>query len=864
MARARREQRGAMSRAQRAGLADELRQSAGVIDAKHRDPHDQVDRPDGGGECDGHGGNFHAVWIGAPRTPIQRQPQFRTKSSVSQRIHCASMLGRLVGFLRPLHVVLVCAVLGSPARAQSVDVELLHFGVGDIVRGGGPIAAQFQFRSGLDHLTEIEAVWEVPNADLDISEHSRRFVLTPGQAQRRWLYATLPPFEEGTMAGSIFDLRLYEIEGGERVRDLGTVKVAPSTAENPPKVLGLADDAFLLVGPRAAGLDIFGQGAQNGAIPSMNVVTVCGNVRDADGFPDRWEGLAAFDAIVWADGSVAPARLTEESARALLLWVERGGNLVIALPSAGDPWSIGVATRHRLSGLLPSVAPERIDDVPLAEILPMLSLSDTLRDPNARTRLAVFDPARLDRGWRPFLATPAPKGADGAVAATAGAYDGLLVGVRREYGFGHITLLGVDVEELASRGLQVPAIPQGDVFWNRILGRRADTPSGAEYTALEDAARLVGGGGFSKEIGDGKAIAEKIGLAGQAAFGVLAATLVFGLYWLVAGPLGFAALRAFKRERWAWVAYVGVAAVFTLSIWAIGGTLSGRGAVATHFTVLDMIERAPGEQDVTQAQRRRVTSWISVYTPAYGAADIVLDEQGDPALRNLLTSWRPVGSNPDGFPSRERSPLPLDSPNRAQVPSRATTVDFKVDWLGAIREGWGQMPSVSQPIAVSVGGGGGTQTIAITGSLVHHLPGTLRDVRLLHIWPKQNPLQALAPAEEGKVAVRRFVGQFRTGRRAPSSTWRRRCRRTPGCPTGLGSSRRLSACTTPTSSSRRAAGSDWSTTTSVSTGRWRCSACTQCCIHRATCAPSRVRRRSACRGWARAKSTCRTGWSSRA
>ena len=133
-------------------------------------------------------------------------------------------------FGRRLRLLLACAataILGSVAAAQSVDVELIHYGVGDVLRGGGPVAAQFQFRSSLDRVTEIEAVWEVPNADLDIVEHARRFVLNPGQAQKRWLYAVLPPLAEGALAGSIFDLRLYEIAGGERMRLLEELERHP-------------------------------------------------------------------------------------------------------------------------------------------------------------------------------------------------------------------------------------------------------------------------------------------------------------------------------------------------------------------------------------------------------------------------------------------------------------------------------------------------------------------------------------------------------------------------------------------------------------------------------------------------------------
>ncbi|MEY5031925.1 MAG: hypothetical protein RL354_956 [Planctomycetota bacterium] len=662
--------------------------------------------------------------------------------------------------------LLLPGVLGSVAAAQSVDVELLHLGVGDVVRGGGPIAAQLQFRSSLDRPAEIEAVWELPNADLDVVEHARRFVLNPGQAQRRWLYGVLPPDGEGALQGAVYDLRLYEIEGGERVRDLGTVKLGAAVASNPPRPMGLADDALLVVGARSVGLDIFAQAGPSGAIPSMNGGTVIANVRDPDALPDRWEGLAVFDAIVWADGSIAPSRLSEESSRAIEQWVERGGNLVIVLPSAGDPWAIGVDGRHRMSSLLPSVAPERIDDVPLREILPMLSLSETLRDASVKTRLAVFDPAALDRGWRPFVATPAPKAIDGSVQPDAGPFDGKVVGVRRQFGFGHMTLVGVDIEELSSRALQVPTLPQGDVFWNRVLGRRADTPSGGEYTALAESTRLVTSGGVSAEIGENKLVSETIGLAGQAAIGVLAATAVFGLYWLVAGPLGFALLKSTKRERWAWVAYVGVAAVFTGGILLVGASLSGRKPLVSHLTVLDAIERGPGQSDVDQELRRRATSWVSVFVPTYGEAEIAIDPAAEaragtgPKPRNLLSSWRASGTSVESFPSRERYAAPLDAPSRAVVPSRATTVDFKARWLGAVRDGWGGLPRATEPVSATIDATGPSPTIALSGTLVHDLPGTLRDVRVIHIWPRQNPLPTLGNADPGQVAPRRFPAQL--------------------------------------------------------------------------------------------------------
>ena len=669
-----------------------------------------------------------------------------------------------------LIIPLLAGVLGSPAVAGDIGVKVIHFGAGDIARAAGPLAVQVEFRSALDGPVEIEAVWELPNADLDVAEYSRTFVLNPGQAQRRWLYGVLPPYGEGRLRDEVFDLRLYEVKNGERVRDLGTAKIAGSNAETPPVFLQPTDDAFAVVGPRSCGLDIYNQASSNGNIPSMNTMTVIGNFRDAESFPDRWEGYAAFDVVVWGGGSIPPSRISEDSANALTEWMTRGGNFVIALPAAGDPWSIGTADRHAFSALLPKETPVRIDDVRIADLLPMLSVSNSLRAPDSRTRLTVFDPATLTDGWRAFVGVPAPKNSDGVpelasantIEGSAPNIDGLIIGVRREVGFGHMTVIGLDVEEIAARGLQTPAIPQGDVFWNRILSRRADTPSGAEYIALDDAGRLASGG-YARTLGGGAEIAPAIGLAGEAAVGVLAATAVFALYWLIAGPLGFALLKSWKKERWSWVAYVAVAAVFTVGIWAIGGSLAGSEARIRHLTVLDMIERAPGETDVTRPQLKRATGWFSLFAPQYGSTRVTLDTTpaaGSSDTRNQLSSWRSVESIAEGFPSSERYLMALDSPNTMNAPSRATSIDFEVHWLGGVKDGWGRMPSATKPVSVEIDRSKGPARITINGTLTHSLPAPLTGVMLLHVWPMRNPLQALRPAVSGKIADRRYIDQL--------------------------------------------------------------------------------------------------------
>lgn len=742
-----------------------------VVDANRHHPENEKTTEVGADESAENCVRIHVGAIGAMPGPIEQTPPIRRRmrSSVytAQRMprprHSLPAVPRTAeswprGLAGIWAAILSALAAAGIASAQTVEVKVLHFGTGDLVRASGPVAMLVEFRAALDAPVEVEAALELPNADLDIAEYSRSFVLNPGQAQRRWIYGVLPPLGEGTLQSSIFDLRIYERVDGRRVRDLGTVKVAPQVAENIPIVLPPERDAVLVIGSRTLGLETVGPARDGSSSPSMHSTVAIGKAASVDSLPDRWEGYAPFESVIWASANVSPARLADEPARALREWVERGGNLVIVLPSAGDAWAVGALDRHPLSDLLPTAPPTRVEDVRVADLLPMLSLDDRLRDPNARMRLNVFDADALNRPWRPFIAVPARRGPDGAPIVADDSLDGRLVGVRRSLGFGHITLLGIDVEELSSRGLQSPQLPQADVFWNRILGRRADTPSGAEFDRMQREDRLARGGGYSRAIESGPLIARETGLAGQAAVGILAATTIFALYWLVAGPLGFAVLKTWKRERWSWVAYLVVAAIFATGILLVGNSFAGREARIRHLTVLDIVSPPPGPSDRTERERRRAIGWLSLFSPSYGSVEVALDPEGEGGLRNTIDSWRPIGVDAQAFPSRERYQVPLERSGVATAPSRATAIDFTTRWLGAVDPAWGTLPVVAAPIEVSVDRSASPPRISISGELRHGLRGNLVDVQIIHIWPLRNPLPTLI--EDGKIESRRLKGQL--------------------------------------------------------------------------------------------------------
>src|SRR5439155_13267737 len=100
--------------------------------------------------------------------------------------------------------------------------------------------------------------------------------------------------------------------------------------------------------------------------------------------------------------------------------------------------------------------------VPVKSLLPLLSKTDIIRG-NIEVSLRVFKDLlgpfnAIDNRYEPLLALP----------------DGRVVAIQRTFGFGRITVIGIDLADGRMAGL---ALPQADAFWNRILGRRNDTPT---------------------------------------------------------------------------------------------------------------------------------------------------------------------------------------------------------------------------------------------------------------------------------------------------------------------------------------------------------------------------------------------------
>ncbi|UCD74829.1 MAG: hypothetical protein JSV91_13710 [Phycisphaerales bacterium] len=623
---------------------------------------------------------------------------------------------RTVHLLFGVLIWLAAAFGATPAAGDDVDVRLDTFGVGSYFRPGEFTAIRLGLTSNLDEPTAVWVQWDLPNADGDTAEYGRSLTLTPGRESLVWLYATVPPKAE---TGSVWQVRVFEERDGNPGGDLGGSIISPADAnsqsiEQTSGMIGLIGNSDMKLdslGASSAGPEVRPPGAHE------NTRLVRGiSPRD---LPDRWEGLRGFEAIAWGDARRnRPEDITTDQARALTEYVRRGGHLIISLPSAGNPWQLGTPGKLEpdLERLLPTLAPRRAEDVPVNTLLPVLSKADrTAGNPMFAIRVfkdldGEFD--AIDNHYEPLIALPG----------------GRVVVIQRTYGFGRITLVGID---LSSGTLRALALPEGDVFWNRILGRRADTPTSSTISQLQAANRIpTSGRPAETSLGGDKLITDQINMSQSAAAGLLLALLLFALYWVIAGPGGFAVLKQYRQTKHAWLAFAATAAVFTTVAWLAVGLLRPRSVAVRHVTFLDYLARPDGDRGENDPQYQRAASFFSLYLPSYVDTEVALDsEEGQ---RDLLATWAPPLAFPQPFPNVDRYRIDVGrSPASYRVPARATATQMYAHWFGGLSRDWGGMlfSDPEDPIRVVMQG----DRESLAGRVIHDLPGTLEDITIIWV-----------------------------------------------------------------------------------------------------------------------------------
>ncbi|MEZ6233301.1 MAG: hypothetical protein R3B68_03840 [Phycisphaerales bacterium] len=607
---------------------------------------------------------------------------------------------------------------------SEVSLAVDQFGLGDAARPGGWIGLRVVFQDNTDRPRDIVIQAELRDADGDRPLYERVVTSNPGRRQQTWLYLFLP-FDFDPARGLRIVAREVRgetegVEGAQAAQAVAGRLLGEVARVQSGKPLVQRNEGVLgIVGTSAHGLTLYGSSMQGEAYSPLahERTEIAAQLAPLD-MPDRWMGLAPYEVLVWSNAD--PAELGPDRARALREWIERGGHLVIVL-SVENQVSWTTNQNNLLRDVFPAVEVVTTEGVDLEKYRPLITRQ----------------PSRASGRNDPGLALPSAVVVHTFEAlASAGEYDampilagpdGECVVSRRLVGQGAVSVVGMGV---GSRVLSNFGLPLADTLWNRVLGWRGQFETSTRLGEIATATR----GGLSlsnrrdPDILD-RGIDAEVNLVGRSLAGVVLAFAVFGLYWVVAGPGGYALLKGTGNQRHAWLGFVGAAALFTAIAWGGATIIKPKQVQVRHVTIVDHVYG----QDV---DRGRV--WASVLIPSYLGARVQVPSDGsDEGLARFTQALAPwqgprevqIGAGAS-FPDARAYEVDARSPDTLRVPTRATVKQFQADWAGAPRLAWPTpvaAPESGPPITID------PETNLPRGVLTHGFPVALRDVMIVYV-----------------------------------------------------------------------------------------------------------------------------------
>ncbi len=590
---------------------------------------------------------------------------------------------------------MLCAALtfALNAAAQPADTGVTltvppgGLGLDGVIRPGSWMPLRLSLDNASAEDRDIVLSWVHHDSDGDRVAATRRVTLTrqrPGQ--RAWLYAAAPMT---TSAQTRWEVTAADAATGRR---LAAITLEPDTSR-----LVTADTDLVAVTSNAdLGLNDY-QRHETRHAPLRLVRGL-----SLDRSPDRWMGLSALSAFVWTrdlGGDPAdPLQTSEASLSAMREWVYRGGHLVVVLPAVGQTW-----TASPLADMLPVTAAEMRSTGTADWPRWLGGLRQEDRPPLS---LTTFDLA--DTNTR---ATVLLRGNDGEPVAVAA-----------RYGFGRVTLLGLD---LTQQPLQAEAMPYGpDRMWNHLFGWVSPVFSSAAAEGMVNERQLVRADRLDpSELG--AFIPSRIAMTGTVGAVLVGALGVFVAYWLLAGWLVQPLLKLRGLERYSWVAFVGVVVVFTGVAWGGAALLRPARLTLSHFSVVDLDGNGGPA---------RVHSALSVFVPRFGPAELAVPDEtlavlGGEAHNTLAASGLTVTQAAVGFADTQEYAVDAASPHALPAaPMRATTKELRVRYLGPVDAGALGLPAGyrfdASPLTVGEDGWP-------VGRVTHHLPEALRNVLIV-------------------------------------------------------------------------------------------------------------------------------------
>jgi hypothetical protein len=246
-------------------------------------------------------------------------------------------------------------------------------------------------------------------------------------------------------------------------------------------------------------------------------------------------------------------------------------------------------------------------------------------------------------------------------------------------------------------------------------------------------------------------VSSQIGLGGAAAQGLLAAMGLFAVYWLVAGPGGYAILRNFKLQRHAWLVFVATAAGFAVLAWLGSRMLRQDDRGIRHLTVLSHLYD-PADTSATTPQFDLALTWFSAPLPGYGMVEVGIGDSEGPT-GNLLNHFSPPPSGSrDKFPDSDHYTVPFNSRARYAVPARSTSAEFSGHFYGvpaSTGDQWSATIRVGDTNPISIVRDPVAGTIRLQGTLINASGVTFDRVHIIQIHPLRTPAPRALEREPG-------------------------------------------------------------------------------------------------------------------
>ena len=592
----------------------------------------------------------------------------------------------------PMHNILVLLLATTIVAAEDFSITVNSVGIGNQWRADDINPIHVTGSSNATEATTAWVQWEVPNADGDMVLWGRPITLAPLGTTSTWLYAPTRPWDRNSTTWTI---RLRKWDNNKPTAELHMLRFSPASVG--AQFIESNVGRIAVFGNRRVGL--------SGLLPTVGLETkpeatmVVSGLTSSD-LPDAWQGYGSLEALVWSD---ATPEFSYRQSEALMQWIERGGHLIISLPTIGNPWSLGTQNGP-LASILGNVQPT-LDQAPLSSMHNILGRKNHW--PSLEIPIHVLGNIRDNwaSDFSPLLWLD----------------DGRVVAVQQTIGYGSVTVIGIDLTngKLTSLGL-----PEADVLWNRVLGRRADTPSQGAIQHLKDADRWSNAMYSENKLSLGTLAAQEIAMSTTASGRLGTVFILIISYWLIGCPVGYFILSRQKKQRWSWVWFATTAIIFTVGTWLLAATTSGGRSQLRHVSVVDHVYGSMGQ---------RVIGWFSVFLPNFGRSEVAL--LGDPDT--VLLPWSaPSTSMTPSFVDKREVLVNLNQPlDSFDQPSRATTANFSFQWLGGIDNGYYDwLIRISPNDGPRVEYGEDNSKLGnLTGSIVNHSTAALQDVTIIWI-----------------------------------------------------------------------------------------------------------------------------------